>query len=439
MRDPLRFTASVALSDRFHRVIPGGAHTYAKGDDQYPEDMAPIIARGSGCRVWDVDGNEFIEYGSGLRAVTLGHAYGPVSDAVAQASRDGVNFARPSVLELECAEQFLSFVPGADMVKFAKNGSDVTTAAVKLARACTGRDLVAICEEQPFLSTDDWFIGTTAMPAGVPAAVREMTLKFHYNDLASVEALFAAHPGQVACLIMEAETTVPPEPGFLATVQAICRREGTLLVFDEMIAGFRWHEGGGQAFHGVVPDLSTFGKALGNGVSIAALTGRREIMERGGLRQHGERVFLLSTTHGAESLGLAAAGAVMRTYREEPIIATLWRQGERLAAGVRHLTQELGIERYFEVVGRPCNLIYTTRDPDERPSQGFRTLFLGELIQRGVLAPSFAIGAAHTDRDVDSTLDRIGESLLVYKRALEDGLGRYLPGRPVKPALRAYT
>jgi glutamate-1-semialdehyde 2,1-aminomutase len=203
-----------------------------------------------------------------------------------------------------------------------------------------------------------------------------------------------------------------------------------------MITGFRWHLAGAHAFHAIAPDLCTFGKALGNGFSVSALTGRRDIMERGGLRYSGDRVFLLSTTHGAESSGLAAAKAVLKIYREQPIVATLWKQGQRLADGMRQITHALGIEDRFTVVGRPCNLVYATLDEQGRPSQAFRTLFLRELIRRGVLAPSFAISAAHTDSDVDATLERIGEALLVYKAGLENGLETVLAGRPVKPVFR---
>jgi glutamate-1-semialdehyde 2,1-aminomutase len=437
MNDVRRFEISRALAGRFHDAIPGGAHTYAKGDDQYPDGSAPILVRGKGCQVWDVDGNEFIEYGMGMRAVTLGHAYAPVVDAACRQMDGGSNFTRPSLIELECAEEFLSCVAGAEMVKFAKNGSDVTTAAVKLARAVTGRDMVAICGDQPFLSTDDWFIGTTAMSAGVPAVVQALTVKFHYNDIESLDRLFAAHPGQVACVIMEAETVTVPCEGFLRAVQASCRREGALLIFDETITGFRWHLGGAQAFHSVIPDLSAFGKALGNGFSVSALAGRREFMERGGLRHGKNRVFLLSTTHGAECHGLAAARVVMQVYREKKTVETLWRQGQRLADGVRAVIAQLGLDGYFEVVGRPCNLVYVTRDQARKPSQGFRTLFLRETIQRGLLAPSFVVSAAHGDADIDTTIDRVGEALVVYKRALADGLSSCLRERPVKPVFRA--
>ena len=435
---PLRdFTRSRELSERMHRLIPGGAHTYAKGDDQYPEDASPVIDRGRGCHVWDVDGNDLIEYGAGLRAVTLGHGHPGVTEAVREAVANGTNFARPSRLELESAEEFLALIPGAEMVKFAKNGSDVTTAAVKLARAWTGRDKIAICGDHPFVSTDDWFIGATPMHAGIPEVIRDLTVKFRYNDLASVDQMFAAHVGQIACVIMEGETTVLPQGDFLTELQARCRRDGALFILDEMIAGFRLSTGGAQTFHDIVPDLSTFGKALGNGVSIAALAGRRDIMERGGLRHDHERVFLLSTTHGAESHGLAAARAVMKAYREDGVIETLWRQGERLAAGVRQAADTLGIREHFDVLGRPCNLVYATRDPGRQPSQGYRTLFLREMLRRGVLAPSFVVNAAHTDADIDSTIERVADALVVYKRALGEGLGALLPGRPVKPVLRA--
>src|ERR1700750_2120270 len=174
------FDASNAYVSAAHDLIPGGAHTYAKGDDQYPEGMAPIIERGAGCRVWDIDGNEFLEFGSGLRSTTLGHGFEPVVRAVQRQLADGVNFVRPHRLEREAAERMIDLIPSADMVKFGVTGSDATTAAVRLARACTGRDMVAVCQQHPFFSTDDWFIGTTPMSAGIPQAARRVTVKFAY-------------------------------------------------------------------------------------------------------------------------------------------------------------------------------------------------------------------------------------------------------------------
>jgi glutamate-1-semialdehyde 2,1-aminomutase len=432
------FDRSRELAARLHAVVPGGAHTYAKGDDQYPEDIAPVLVRGEGCRVWDVDGNEFFEYGMGLRAVSLGHAFSPVVDAACQQMRTGSNFTRPAAIEVEAAEEFCALV-GGDMVKFAKNGSDVVTAAVKLARAYTGRQRIAICADQPFFSVDDWFIGTTPVNAGIPDSISDLTLKFRYNDLKSVEALFDQYPDQIAAIVLEAETAVAPAAGFLQSLFDVCHARGALVILDEMITGFRWHNGGATAYYGLRPDLATYGKALGNGFAVSALTGRRDVMELGGLHHDRPRVFLLSTTHGAEYPALAAARAVMRTYREQPVIETLWRQGERLANGVRRLISDLGLEGYFAVLGRPCNLVFATRDRDQQPSQPFRTLFLREALLRGLILPSMVVSYAHTDAVIDSTVERLGEVLAIYKKALDEGIDRYLPGRAVKPVMRQFN
>ena len=432
----MQFSKSNQIAERLHRVVPGGAHTYAKGDDQYPEGMAPIIRRGWGCRVEDADGNTFIEYGAGLRAVTLGHAFAPVTRAATEAMTAGENFARPSTIELEAAEAFLDIVDRAEMVKFAKNGSDATNGAVRLARAATGRSMVAICADHPFFSVDDWFIGSTAMPAGVPSQVRELTIKFAYNDLDSVRDLFARHPGQIACVVLEAATSVEPAEGFLPGLRRLCDAEGALLIFDEMITGFRWHLGGAQAEYDVTPDLSAFGKALGNGFAVSALAGRRDLMELGGIRHRGSRVFLLSTTHGAERHALAAAMAVMSTYRELGVVEQLYCQGDRLRAGVRVAIERHGLTGYFDVIGRSCNLVYATRDQDGKPSQPFRTLFLQEMLRRGVLAPSFVVNYGHDDAAIDQTIAAADEALDVYRKALDEGIDAHLTGRPVRPVMR---
>jgi glutamate-1-semialdehyde 2,1-aminomutase len=435
----VRFDESRRLQAKAHRLIPGGAHTYAKGDDQYPEMAPGFIARGAGCRVWDVDGNEFVEYGMGLRSVTLGHGHPRVVEAAARAMRGGTNFVRPARIEAELAEKLLSLLPAADMVKFAKNGSDATTAAIRLARAFTGRDMVAICGDQPFFSTDDWFIGSTAMDAGIPAAVSSLTVKFHYNDLGSLERLFEAHPGRIACVIMEAATWMEPRPGFLQDVVALCHARGALFVLDEMITGFRWHLGGAQAYFGIAPDLSTFGKGIANGFSLSALAGRREIMELGGLRDPRERVFLLSTTHGAETHALAAALATIAVYEEEDVIGHLRRSGEVLREGITRAARAAGVAEQFQVLGHPANLVYATRDRGGSPSQPFRTLFLQETIQRGLLLPSLVLSHAHTDADLQHTVESVAEVLEVYGKALRDGVENHLQGRPVKPVFRKFS
>ncbi len=429
------FARSNALQARLHELVPGGAHTYARGADQYPEDMAPVLVRGHGARVWDADGNEYVEYGMGLRSVTLGHAYAPVLDAVRAAIADGVNFSRPTELEVLAAEDFLSLVPGADMVKFAKNGSDATTAAVRLARAATGRDRVALCN-QPFFSTDDWFIGTTEMSGGIPADVVAKSSRFTYNDLDSLRTLLATDA--YAAVILEAATAMAePAPGFLEGVRELCDAHGTVLIFDEMITGFRWAAGGAQAVYGVVPDLSCWGKAMANGFPLAALAGKRELMELGGLRTDRDRVFLLSTTHGPESVGLAAFRAVVAAYRDSDPVARMEAAGRRLAAGVEAAAADAGVSAHLAVLGRPSCLVFATRDADGNPSQPYRTLLLQELLERGVLGQSFVTSAAHTDADIDHTIAACRAAMPVYRKAIEAGtVDGLLRGRPVAPAIR---
>jgi glutamate-1-semialdehyde 2,1-aminomutase len=430
---------SQELQARYRRLVPGAAHTYAKGDDQYPEGLAPFITRGRGSRVWDADENEYLEYGSGLRSVSLGHGHPRVVAAAARAMADGTNFVRPSTLEVEVAEEFLSCFPGLDMVKFTKNGSDATTAAVRLARAVTGREMVAICGDQPFFSTDDWFIGSTAMPAGVPSSARSDTVTFSYNDLASLTAVLETFPGRIACVILEAATATEPDPGFLEGVRKLCDDHGALLVLDEMITGFRWHLGGAQHVYGIRPDLATFGKAMGNGFAVAALVGRREFMRLGGLDHDQERVFLLSTTHGAETHALAAAREVIRVYQDEDVVTTLHRLGRRLADGVRAEAAARDLDEHFVVLGRESNLIFATLDQHGQRSQEFRTLFLQETLSRGLLTPSFVVSASVSDADIDWTVEVVGDALDVYAKALESGVTGFLRGRSVKPVFRPFA
>jgi glutamate-1-semialdehyde 2,1-aminomutase len=435
-----RFEKSGRLRERSHRLIPGGSHTYAKGDDQYPVLAPGFIERGSGCHVWDVDGNKYVEYGMGNRAVGLGHAYPPVLRAVEKTLQDGCNFTRPARIEVECAETFLEMIPGAEMVKFCKDGSDATSGAVRLARAYTGRDLIACCADHPFFSTDDWFIGTTAMNSGIPETTRRLTVTFRYNDIASVHELFARHPGRIAALILEPARADEPKDGFLHEVQRLCHENGALFILDEMITGFRWHAGGAQKLYGIVPDLSTFGKALANGFSVSALAGKREYMRLGGL-EHTDRprVFLLSTTHGAETHSLAAAIATMRTYQTEPVIEHLYEQGTKLRQGIEEAALRQGVRDHFKVVGRASCLAYATLDQRGQPSQAFRTLFLQETVRRGVLMPSLVVSYTHDSAAVAQTLEAVDEALAVYARALENGVERFLVGRPSQLVYRRFN
>ncbi len=435
----MKFCKGKALQSKAHELIPGGCHTYAKGDDQFPENSPPFIARGHGCHAWDVDGNEFIEYGMGLRSVTLGHAYPSVVEAAHQQMILGNNFTRPSPLEVQYAEALLAVIPGAEQVKFAKDGSTVTTAAVKLARSFTGRESVALCSDHPFFSYNDWFIGTTAINSGIPEWATAKSLGFQYNNPESLELLFQHNPGDIACVILEPEKDRPPANGFLQNVREICTRHGAILIFDEMITGFRWNIGGAQVMYDIEPDLSTFGKAMANGFALSALVGKREIMDLGGINHDRERVFLLSTTHGAENHALAAGLATLEVYQNEDVIGHLNAQGLVLKVEIDSIISDLGIGDYFKLSGRPCCLAFSTADTTTEPSQLFRTLILQELIRHGIIAPSLVISYSHSEADVARTIDAFRAALVVYKKALESGIERFLIGESVKPVYRKFN
>jgi glutamate-1-semialdehyde 2,1-aminomutase len=432
-----RLTASSAHAAAAGAVIPGGAHTYAKGDDQYPAGMAPIIERGEGCRVWDIDGNEYIEFGSGLRSTTLGHGYEPVVEAVRRHLADGTNFVRPHRLEREAAERVIDLIPSAEMVKFGVNGSDATTAAVRLARAFTNRDLIAVCRQHPFLSTDDWFILTTPMSAGIPKSAWPLTVQFSYNDLNDLRQVFATFPGQIAAVVMEAETTEPPAEGYFDGLRRFCDDEGALLILDEIITGFRWHERGAQYVFDIKPDLCTFGKGLANGFPVSLLAGRREIMRLGGFAEDADRVFLLSQTAGAQPWAMAAVLAVIETYQREQIARRLHETGAGLRRQVDAVISAAGLSDYLQLRGRDCNLVYVARDEHGEPSQAFRTLVLQELIERGILAPSFVVSAAHDELAISQTVEAVAAIMPAYHRALEQGADAVVHGRYVRPAIRA--
>ena len=434
-----RFTNSRLLQKKSHRLIPGGCHTYAKGDDQFPELAPGFIVRGKGSHVWDLDGNEYIEYGMGCRAVSLGHAFEPILDAVRNELPMGTNFCRPAKLEVDCAEELLSVLPFAEMCKFAKNGSDATSAAIKLARAHTDRELIAICQDHPFFSVDDWFIGTTAISGGIPESTRQKTLTFRYNDPESLQHLMDAYPNRIAAVILEPAKYSDPQDNFLHKVKEICVANGSLFILDEMITGFRWDIGGAQTVYDIEPDLSTFGKALANGFSLSALTGKRKFLECGGIYHDKQRVFLMSTTNGAETHSLAAAIATIDFYKNNPVTEVLESQGEKLKSQLNALIHSRQLEDHVSVEGIRSNLVFVTRDENRQPSQSFRCLLMQELIRRGVIGPSLVTSYSHSDDDIEQTVCAFREALTVYRTALNDGIETCLIGRPSQMVYQNYN
>jgi len=433
-------TASTTYRNRVHDVIPGGAHTYTKGDDQFPLIAPAAIKRGLGAYVWDLDDNKYLDCSMGLTSVSLGHAYPPVLEAVKRCLNDGVNFQRPSYLELEMAEKFLSLLPGHDMIKFAKNGSTATTAAVKLARAFTGRALVAFPSDHPFYSFDDWFIGKTVCSFGVPETIASLTVTYDSKNLNSLEELFAKHPGQIACVVSEPERPDGIPEGYLKQLVEICHAHGALYVMDEMITGFKVDFPGAFSKYGVVPDLATWGKGIANGFSFCALTGKKEIMELGGIRNEGaQKVFLISSTHGGETHALAAGLATIEEFQKHKVVAHNHRIGRKFWTELESKIQAHGLQDFLQVSHCDWMVLVTCKDRQKNISMELRTLLLQEMIRRGVLFQgAFVPCFSHQDSDVSFFMEAMDESLVVYKQALEQGVEKFLVGKAVKPVFRKY-
>lgn len=423
-----------------HDLIPGGAHTYSKGDDQFPSNVPTAISHGKGAYVWGIEGKRYLDCPMGLTSVSLGHAYEPVLDRVIAEIKKGANFQRPSYLEYEMAEKFLALVPQHDMIKFAKNGSTVTTAAVKLARAFTNRDLVAFPYDHPFYSYDDWFIGATPCNKGVPHATRELSVTYKADDLDSLKQLFEKHPGQIACVISEPEKDNNLPENFIADAIELAHANGALYILDEMITGFKTDFPGSIHKYNVKPDLATWGKGISNGFAFCALTGIKEVMELGGIRNIGdEKVFLVSTTHGAETVGMAACLATIDEFSNNKVLEHNHFIGNKLHTLATKTIEARGLKDYISVADTDWWPVFTFKDKDEMSSMAMKTLMMQEMIDRGVLFNGFFVPCfSHTESDVDFFISAFNDSLSVYGDALESGFEKFLNGPVIKPVFRKY-
>lgn len=440
----LRFITNFKKSDAYrskvHDLIPGGAHTYSKGDDQFPILSPGAIAYGSGSHVWDVDGNEFLDCSMGLTSVSLGHAYKPVVDRVKMELDRGVNFQRPASIELEIAEKFLQLIPCHQMIKFSKNGSTATTAAVKLARAFTNRKLVAFPHDHPFYSYDDWFIGSTQTNKGVPDEISKLAVTYQSENLDSLKALFDKYPGQIACVISEPEKPHGLPKGYLDQAIKFVQAQGALYIMDEMITGFKTAFPGSITKYNVSPDMATWGKGIANGFSFCALTGKKEVMELGGIRNIGqEKLFLISTTHGGETTALAAALATIDEFKKNNVIAHNHLVGEKLRGRIQKILKDQEMNNYVDYQAADWMQLFIFKNKEMKVCNGMRTLMLQEMIRRGVLFQgAFVPCFSHTDEDLDYFSRAFELSLEVYRLALENGYQAYLVGGPTKPVFRKF-
>lgn len=421
-----RYRRSVEWLARAESVIPLGSQTFSKSRAALPAGAAPLfVERGAGSRVWDVDGNEYVDFINGLLAISLGYGDPDVDSAVREQLDRGVTFSLPHPIETEVAEMIVELVPCAELVRFGKNGSDATSGAIRVARAYTKRDRVAVCG---YHGWQDWYIGSTTRDLGVPAATKALTHRFGYNDAASLEALFLDHPGEFAAVILEPMNTTWPVDHFLEDVQEITKRHGALLVFDETITGFRYAMGGAQELFGVIPDLATFGKGIANGFPLAIVAGRREYMRLM------EDVFF-SFTFGGETLSLTAAKAVMTKMQREPVLATIHRRGQAILDGVAERIREHGVDGLCRVSGHPAWSFFHIADAGPYTALDLKTLYLQEMFERGILTlGTHNVSYAHSGDDVARLLGAYDEILPMLREAVdrEDLLDR-LHCEPLRP------
>lgn len=391
-----RFANSETLLQRALRTIPLGSQTFSKSMTQFPLGVSPFfIARGQGSRVWDVDGNEYIDFANSLASITLGYNDPDVTAAVQEQLKDGVIFSLPHPIEMQVAEAVVEMVPCAEMVRFGKNGSDATAGAIRLARAFTGRDHVAVCG---YHGWQDWYIGSTARHRGVPQATRDLTHSFQYNSLDSLREVLASRPDEIAAVMLEPMNVSLPAPGFLEGVRELTHQHGALLVFDETVTGFRLAIGGAQERFGVTPDLACFGKGLANGYPVSALAGRADVMRLM------EEIFF-SFTFGGETLSLAAALATLNKLRREPVIDTLRRQGQKVIDGVQTLIAKHGIADIVAISGDPTWSFLSLSSAGPYSSWQIKTLLLQEWFSRGILClGTHNMSYAHSDGDIDRLL-----------------------------------
>lgn len=424
-----RYRHSEYLLEKTLKLIPLGSQTFSKSKIQYPYGVSPyFIKKGNGSHVWDVDGNEYIDFVNALAAVTLGYNDPDVTKAVKEQLEHGTIFSLPHELEIKVAEKIVEMVPCAEMVRFGKNGSDATSGAIRLARAYTKRDHVAVCG---YHGWQDWYIGSTSRNLGVPQSTIQLTHTFKYNDIDSLHKIFHDYPDWIAAVIMEPMNTVEPEDNFLEKVKDLTHKNGAVLIFDETITGFRFAKGGAQEYFGVIPDLATFGKGLANGYPLSAIAGKAEIMKLM------EDIFF-SFTFGGETLSLAAAFATMTKLQKEPVIETLWTQGRKVVEGINFLIGKHDLRRALSVSGKGCWSFLVFKDVDIYSQWELKTLFLQEVFARGILTiGTHNMSYSHSDKDIARLLEVYGIVFSIIKDALEKkNLRELLRAEPLVPLFK---
>ena len=404
------YKKSEQLLDRALKSIPLASQTFSKSLTQYPRGVSPFfIEKGKGARIWDVDGNEYVDFVNSLAAVTLGYCDKDVDGAVQEQMKSGVTFSLPHKLEMEVAEKLIEIIPCAEKVRFAKNGTDATSAAIRIARAYTGKEHIAVCG---YHGWQDWYIGSTTRDLGVPQSVKELTHKFEYNNIESLEKIFQER--ELACVIMEPMNVEYPKDGFLKGVKELAHKNNALLILDETVTGFRYSLGGAQELFGVTPDLATFGKGMANGYPLSAVVGSNEVMQKV------EDIFF-SGTFGGETLSLAAASKIIDKYKKEQVIEHFSEVGSYLLEKLNQLINDKNLGDIFRTSGHPSWSFLHIKEQEKYNTFEIKTFFLQEMFKRGILTlGSHNISFSHTKEIVDQLLDVYTEVLPMVKENIKN-------------------
>ena len=425
----LKLIKSEALWKRAIKVIPGGTQTLSKAPNRFVQGISPkYLSFGKGCYVWDVDGNKYLDYPMALGPIILGYDYPCVTRQVIKQLHKGTTFTLMHPLEVELAELLTEVVPCIEMVRFSKNGVDATAAAIRLARAYTGREHIAFYGYHGY---QDWYMVTTSNNKGIPKILAKFMHPFQYNKIETLEEIFSEYPHQIAAVIME-QPGIEPQNNFLQKIKDVTHRNGAVFILDEMVTGFRYALGGAQEYYKVTPDLACFGKGMANGFPISCVGGKKEIM------QEFNQVFF-STTFGGETLSLAAAIATINEIRKKNVIKHLWRLGLQWKNGFNKIAKSIGVD--VEVSGAGPRTHFIFRDRLGKDSLEMRSLFMQETIKRGILfgGPVF-MTYSHTDKDIERTLGVSGVALRIFKKAIANGdINRYMEGSKIEEVFRERT
>ena len=425
---------SDSLYGRAKKVIASGTNTFSRAPGVFPDGASPkFLERQFGSHTWDVDGNEYIDMVMGCGPVTIGHNHPDINNAIKAQLDKGTLFSMLNPLEVEVAEKLVDCIPCAEMVKFSKNGSDVCAASIKIARHVTKRDMIFCWGYHGFA---DWYIATTDRNAGIPDAVKNLTKTFEYNDIDGLKAMFERYKDKVAAVIMEPVIAEKPEDGYLQKVKDLTHENGSLLIFDEMISGFRFAMGGIQEYLGVTPDLATFGKGITNGMPLGVLAGKKEYMKEF------DKVFL-SSTYAPEALTLAAASANIDFYKKNNVIDELWNKGEYIEDGFNSVIDKYSIRKNMSLAGYPVRLMVNSHDNNGVQDSKLATLYQQEMFRHGMLCFSgvLMLSYSHSKEDLDLLIDAFDKTCKVIKEYLAsgksiDGYLHGIPGAPVFKGLR---